>query len=305
MSAVMGIDQSQLPPCPPPGSGVNRWLLQAANHLRQLRVPEFDAAHILRSLMTRPEKGGEIDRAIRKAYASQPCRGNDRAGARSRIRLNATRRMNPRAQTSDSHAIEKVVSSGFTYSDFQSISPINFRLRVDTRAIIEDLFPEDALICCSREKAWGTETRLIPEFGDELDRFSFIVPQAMTTREGLTQDKPPKKGPRTLNNTGPWRFFVYESDSLSLDKQAAVIYTLASIQPLALAVFSGGKSIHAYFYVGALSEQELLEFQCLAIRLGGCTGPLNRCQLVRMPGGVNRSTKRQQEVPYFDPSVTV
>jgi hypothetical protein len=127
----------------------------------------------------------------------------------------------------------------------------------------------------------------------------------MTERLGLTADLPPKVGPRTLNNTGPWRFFVYESDSLSLDEQAAVIYNLASIRPLALAVFSGGKSIHAYFYVGALSELELLEFQCLAIRLGGCTGPLNRCQLVRMPNGFNHQTKRSQEVLYFDPNVVL
>ena len=88
----------------------------------------------------------------------------------------------------------------------------------------------------------------------------------MTKRLGLTLDLPPKFGPRTLDNTGPWRFFVYESDSLSLDDQAAVIYQLASIRPLALAVSSGSKSIHANFYMGTLSERELLEFQWGAVK---------------------------------------
>ncbi len=305
MSAVMIIDHSQLPPCPPPGSGVNRWLLPAAHHLRHLGVPEFDAAHILRNRMTRPEKGQEIDRAIRRAYDNKPNDGNDGADVRSAMQVRTTGRLNPRFQTSDHQAIQKVVGSGFIYLDLRAISPISFGLRADTRGVIEALFQEDALICCSRATNWGTETKLISEFGDELDRFSFIVPQTMTKREGTTRDNPPKKGPRTLDNTGPWRFFVYESDFLSLDNQAAVIYKLASIRPLALVVFSGSKSVHAYFYVGALSKRELLEFQCLAIRLGGCTGPLNRCQLVRMPGGFNHSTKRTQEVLYFNPSVTL
>ena len=305
MSAVMIIDDSQLPPCPPPRTGVNRWLLPAAHHLRRLGVPEFDAAHILRNRMTRPEEGREIDRAIRRAYASKPLSGKDEAIVRSAMQARATGRLNPQLQMCDHQAIQRVVCSGFTYINLRAISPISFGLRADTRGVIDALFPEDSLICCSRSKNWGTETKLISEFGDELDRFSFIVPQTMTKREGWTQDQPPKKGPRTLDNTGPWRFFVYESDSLSLDEQAAVIYKLASIRPLALVVFSGSKSVHAYFYVGALSERELREFQCLAVRLGGCTGPLNRCQLVRMPGGFNHSTKQLQEVLYFDPSVTL
>jgi hypothetical protein len=255
--------------------------------------------------MTRREKGQEIDRAVRKAYKSDPYSGNNGVGMRSAMQARVTGRLNPRSQICDHQAIQMVVGSGFTYLDIRAISPIRFGLRADTRGIIQALFPEDSLICCSRSKVWGTETKLISEFGDELDRFSFIVPQTMTKREGFTQDKPPKKGPRTLDNTGPWRFFVYESDFLSLDNQAAVIYKLATIRPLALVVFSGGKSVHAYFYMAALSEHELLEFQCLAIRLGGCTGLLNRCQLVRMPCGFNHSTERLQEVLYFDPSVTL
>ena len=305
MNAVVRINPSQLSPCPSPGNGVNRWLLQAAHQLRHLEVPEFDAARILRNLMTRPEEGREIDRAIRRAYDIKLIGLKDRKIVRSAIQARAVGHLNPRFQTCDHQAIQKVVGSGFTYRDLRAISPISFGLRADTRGVIDALFPEDSLICCSKATNWGTKTKLISEFGDELDSFSFIVPQTMTKREGTTRDNPPKRGPRTFDNTGPWRFFVYESDLLSLDNQAAVIYRLASIRPLALVVFSGSKSIHAYFYVGALSERELLEFQCLAIRLGGCTGPLNRCQLVRMPGGFNHSTKRTQDVLYFDPSVTV
>ena len=227
----------------------------------------------------------------------------DRKIVRSAIQGRTADHLNPRFQTCDHQAIQKVVGSGFTCGDLRAISPISFGLRADTRGVIDALFPEDSLICCSRATDWGTETKLISEFGDELDSFSFIVPQTMTKREGTTLDNPPKKGPRTLDNTGPWRFFIFESDFLSLDDQAAIIYKLASIRPLVLVVFSGRKSIHAYFYVSALSERELLEFQCLAIRLGGCTGPLNRCQLVRMPGGFNHQTRQSQEVLYFDPNV--
>jgi len=304
MTAVTEINISTLPPCPAAGDGVNRWLLRAANHLRNRQVSKDHAAHILRHLMTRQENGWEVERAIRKAYCESPYRHHGRP-FRSVTRRNAGESCLPREQKPDLHAIERAVANGFKFSDLALITPVSFGLRADTLGIIEALFPEDALICCSKAKEWGTETKLISEFGDELDKFSFIVPQTMTRRLGLTKDNPPKSSPRTLDNTGPWRFFVYESDSLSLDDQAAVIYLLASIRPLALVVFSGSKSVHAYFYVGALSECELLEFQRLAIRLGGCTGPLNRCQLVRMPSGFNYSTQRLQEVLYFDPSVTL
>jgi hypothetical protein len=295
-----GIPQG--PPCPSPGQGVNRWLLSAANRLRAQGIPKGDAEKLIRGTMTRSEKGNEVHRALQKAFSGTPTTTTRAGGFRNGLQLPKARPNHPRIEEIDADAISRVTSSGFRYDDLKSISPISLVPPTKTCSIIKALFPTDCLICCSKAQDWGAETKLISEFGDGLDGFSFIVPQTMTKRLGLTQEKPPKSGPRTLDNTGPWRFFVYESDSLPLDDQAAVIYELACIHPLALAVFSGSKSIHAYFYVGALSEQELLDFQRLAIRLGGCTGPLNRCQLVRMPGGFNYSTKRLQDVLYFNPN---
>ena len=85
-----------------------------------------------------------------------------------------------------------------------------------------------------------------------------IVPSPMTARTGRTQEG--KVSEHTLENTGPRRFLVIEQDTGTVDEQAAVLLHLAEHAPLALAVHSGSKSIHGWFYCEGKREERLRVF---------------------------------------------
>ncbi len=287
-----------LPPCPLPGQGVHRWLLSAANHARWQGASPEVASELIRQSMTRAPQRGEIESTVAKAFGeiSRVFRSIQSASTR---RTNDPNHSAARGETQDDILIEEVTKSGFSYKDLAQINPHPRSKWLSRRTVLSALFPAGSLLCCAREKEHRATTQPLEAFG-EFENFRFIVPQPMTALTGLTAEG--KVSPRTKANTGAWRFFVYESDTLSFDLQAAAIYELAHYHPLALVVYSGNRSLQAWFYVANLAENELNRFKCLAVRLGGCKGPLYRGQLVRMPGGWNKKTGKDQTVMFFNPS---
>jgi integrase len=95
--------------------------------------------------------------------------------------------------------------------------------------------------------------------GEATDGFPLVVPNPMTSREGVTQ-----KGdlyPRSLDNTGHRKFVVTEFDQKELTKemQGSIVQHLAEDKaPLVMVVDSGGKSLHAWFACrGALAARKV------------------------------------------------
>lgn len=73
--------------------------------------------------------------------------------------------------------------------------------------------------------------------------------------------------------------------------------------PLVLVVFSGNKSLHAWFYCDGESEDvesALHNFMRYAAMLGADTATYTRSQFVRMPGAVRLETKKQQTIHYLN-----
>jgi len=104
----------------------------------------------------------------------------------------------------------------------------------------------------------------------------------------------------TLDNTGPREHLVIEFDGISsLDHQAGIIAHLAGYAPLWVVVFSGNKSLHAWFRVGSYSESELRPFFAYAVRLGADPATWVRSLFVRLPGGWNNNYQVRQEVYYL------
>jgi hypothetical protein len=153
--------------------------------------------------------------------------------------------------------------------------------------------------------------------------FQFIVPNPMIKETGVTKDG--KKSKRCLENTGPRRFLVTEFDIAEdderwapyvqewkakgisvLDANVALLIELARRGlprfPLELAVHSGGKSIHSWYFCEGLTDEQLRPFMVRAVRLGADPATWTRCQLVRMPDGIRENGKRQQ-VHFFAPEV--
>jgi hypothetical protein len=122
----------------------------------------------------------------------------------------------------------------------------------------------------------------------------------MTARIGHTQDG--KESAHALSITGPRRFLVIEQDHGTIDEQAAVLLHLAERAPLALAVHSGSKSIHGWFYCVGQTEERLRGFMQYAVSLGADRATWTPSQFVRMPDG-KRDNGERQTVYFFNPGV--
>jgi hypothetical protein len=122
----------------------------------------------------------------------------------------------------------------------------------------------------------------------------------MTARSGPTKEG--KQSAHALSITGPRRFLVVEFDQGNADDHAALILHLAARAPLAIAVHSGCKSIHGWFYCLGQPEENLRSFIRYAVSLGADPATWCRSQFVRMPDGLRDNGKRQV-VYFFNPEV--
>jgi hypothetical protein len=166
-----------------------------------------------------------------------------------------------------------------------------------SEAIIGSLFPGNPLLCCGQsQREFSTRPR--EDWRGKLAGLQFIVPSPMSAIVGQTKDG--RESEHSLANTGPRRFLVVEFDTGTPDEHAALLLHFASYAPLVVAVHSGGKSLHGWFFCAGQSEEKLLKFMRYAVSLGADPATWTRCQFVRMPDGT-RDNGRRQTVFYFNP----
>ena len=142
-----------------------------------------------------------------------------------------------------------------------------------TDEIIDILFPGNPLLCCG----WThhhSQTRARKRWY-KLHDLQFIVPNPMAAPRGLTLGR--KLSAHALSNTG-WRWFLiveFDFDPRNSAEEArllaklgtegrdvrdlcaALLLHLAEKAPLALAVYSGGKSLHGWFYCAGMAEEKV------------------------------------------------
>jgi hypothetical protein len=195
---------------------------------------------------------------------------------------------------------EAIIATGFGLVDLWEISPVRFEdSQSHTEEIIDTLFPGNPLLCAGRSKS-EFATRSREEWHGELAALQLIVPSTMTARVGRTQKG--KESAHALEITGPRRFLVIEQDGGTIDEQAAVLLHLAERAPLAVAVHSGSKSIHGWFYSAGQPQEKLRGFMQYAVSLGADRAMWTRSQFVRMPDGT-RDTGERQTIFFFNPVV--
>ena len=206
--------------------------------------------------------------------------------------------------------IEAVADVGNGVVDLWEASPA----RLDSNApgtdqIIDILFPGNPLLCCGWNRhRFDTRPR---KHWYKLDDLQFIVPAPMTGRSGLTRNRKPSA--HALSNTGPRRFLIVEFDFNTRrsveeaqllkklliegrderDLCAALLLHLAEMAPLVLAVYSGSKSLHGWFYCQGQPEQILNRFMEYAVSLGADSSAWHRSQFTRMPDGLRDNGQRQ------------
>lgn len=195
---------------------------------------------------------------------------------------------------------QAIIGTGSGLVDLWEISPIRFENNEShTEEIIDQLFPGNPLLCVGAA-AHDCQTAPRNEWRGRLTRLPLIVPSPMTARTG--RNKNGEVSNRCLENTGPRRFLVVEFDTGTIDEHAALLQHLAEFAPLALAVFSGSKSLHSWFHCGDVSAEKVSRFFRYAVSLGADRATWTRCQLVRMPGGT-RENGKHQVVYFFNPEV--
>ena len=215
--------------------------------------------------------------------------------------------------------IETVASAGNGLVDLWEASP----MRLDSNAprtdeMIDILFSGNPLLCCGWNRhRFDTRPR---NRWHKLHDLQFIVPNPMTASLGLTKTR--KLSAHALSNTGARRFLVVEFDfkaSYSAEEArlltklqtegrdvrdlcAALLLHLAEMAPLALAVYSGGKSLHGWFYCDGQAEQMLGQFMQYAVSLGADEASWTSSQFARMPDGL-RDGGTRQTVYFFNPAL--
>jgi len=275
---------------PKAGEGFHNWLFRVARALWKCGRDENEIRAILENAASTcgrfvPQR--EIDDAIRNSQVSafQP--------------LSAPHHPWPALNREQREAV--IQETQFELVDLWEMSPIKFRdNKARAEEIIDGLFPGNPLLCCGKTQA-EFDTKPRSKWRGELASMQFIVPNPMIKWVGQTQEG--KESAHSLEATGPRRFLVVEQDIGTVDEQAAILWHLAGRAPPALAVHSGSKSIHGWFYCAGQDEEKILRpFMRYAVSLGACHSTWIRSQFVRMPDGTRADGKRQA-VYFFRPEV--
>lgn len=179
-------------------------------------------------------------------------------------------------------------------------SPIRNPDLLPTGHVVDLIFGnEDPLLCLSTASKYATTERRSYFRGME-ESYNFIVPSPMSARFGRTKGDG-RMTVRSLDNVGPRMHVVIEFDSGTLDEQAGLILHLSTFSHrLRMVVFSGKKSLHAWFDVRGVEDAQVQQFLRYAAWLGADTATFSPVQLVRTPN-VEREPGRVQEVLYLNP----
>jgi hypothetical protein len=274
---------------PKRGEGLNLWLFKTARVLHPYRAPGEIVQLLAAITAGEPIKHGEIERAVERSAAIAWKPGQRVAVIRAPAwpRVNAEQR-------------EAVIASGAGLVDLWEASPVRFTdSESHAEEIIDRLFPRNPLLCVGKNNSQFA-TRHRESWRGRLTDMALIVPSPMNSQRGHTQDG--RESEHTLENTSPRRFLVIEQDSGSVDDQSAVLLHLATRAPLALAVHSGSKSIHGWFFAAGQPEERLRAFMRYAVSLGADQATWTRSQFVRMPGGT-RTDGNPQVVYFFNPKI--
>lgn len=278
-------------------------------------MPAMQIEALLRAKLVncgRPVPDREIKDAIKRSvdYAWQP------KGAAGQPITPTNAPVKP-----DLAKIESVVRAGKRMPDLFHESPYWYD-EPSPENIIDQLFPGNPMLCCGLSvQKFNTHPR--EGWRGMLAAQQFIVPSPMSALRGLTDDG--KESAHCKANTGPRKFLVIEFDFQEKDKSgretafapmirslakdeigihdmcAAILFLLSSIKPMTLAVSSGGKSIHGWWLVEGVSDDQVTPFWRYALSLGADPKTWLKSQFVRVPDGVRENGKVQTAL-YFDPA---
>jgi hypothetical protein len=235
------------------------------------------------------------------------------------------------------HDLEEIFSiaeAGPRLAGFRESSPVHLSTEPerDTERVLQAwadyAWQDDPWVCFgSDDRFW---TRRLSDCGYILALHPLIVPSPMSSQYGET--KTGHLSEHSLEAVGermflvcefdftrrtpkgkptPWVYLLDQCEAVGitvLDINAALIAHLAKQRALWMTVFSGNKSLQAWFPCRGEPETSLRQwFNLNARRLGACSSTWSKSQFVRMPDGTRSVDKdgRQprQTIEFFNPAV--
>ena len=151
--------------------------------------------------------------------------------------------------------------------------------------VLPHLFRPGELVCTGADSERAT-VRPVEEVLTDAEGVQFICINPM--RGLLAVNHSGRPSARCQNNVMVRRYLVAEFDDATLAKaqQAQLATALGDMAPLVMAVDSGGKSVHAWYAVEAMSRQDQARFFAVACLLGADQTRWDICGWLRMPGGL-------------------
>lgn len=287
----MAVRNVELHPCPEEGSGVHSWMFSSACYLRRRGWEDEEIFRRIEEGSPRKD-AREISDAVRNSAAAVQAQSSFR---RSGGRVRPPGRI-PKAEP-NRRAISRLFCSYGGEITLRAISPVDPEIWTPEN-VLDLLFPDSPLLCVGTTDA---SARTVPrdEIRGREENFAKIVPNPMSKEFGV--NKRGQKSRRCLDNTGPRRFLVCEFDHEGRETQAGALIRLAEIAPMTLALWSGRRSLHGWFFCEGVEERLLAAFFRFATSLGADPALYTRCQLVRMPGGTRVETGNRQKILFLNP----
>lgn len=286
--------------------GVHHWLYKAAHellahkseleivNLLYLAVQDYPARKILRHEVTE-----SVRCAKRDSLAALDGTPEDPEVTKEKRFFREIKKLSD--DKSIPHRLRKLKMADKGECPLAALKRLSPSLIPPQRQLLEQLFPNDPLICMGRSLAAAITAPLSKH---NLDGKQFIVPNPMTAKTGLTKHKDIRQ--RSRDNTGEQIYVVVEADFPILSKEDQIhfgatllIRMLALGHKLCVVVHSGNKSIHGWFRVGTQhSKHDLMR---AAATMGADTLTFRKEQWVRLPGGTRDNPDRtHQSVLYYD-----
>ena len=202
----------------------------------------------------------------------------------------------PRWPKPNAKLIATVLRGAGGLERLRQLSPISNPETWNSSAIIDRLFSQDDLLCFAHDK-YNAVTELRSWFSGKEQDMPLMVPNPMRAKTGMT--KAGRLSAHSLDNTGPRVTQVVEFDTGTFDEQAKLILDIQSKKvALRMVVFSGSKSLHAWYDVRGWSVREWRKLCRYAAALGADTATFTRSQFVRTPNA-HRETGQIQMVEYL------
>jgi hypothetical protein len=257
---------------PPEAGATHRWLAQVASGVSHMLTPAKCAEFLRRCcdvhVAHRRVPDREIEAAVQFAYAEHSTVAVLNYGRGALEWPECNRDLIREVMEKTDPVFDGETSTGLRPGD-----------------VLPHLFRSGELVCTGADSERAT-VRPLDDVLTDAECLQFICVNPM--RGSLAVNLTGHPSARCQNNVMVRRYLVAEFDDAALTKrqQAQLASSLGHLAPLVMAVDSGGKSVHAWYFVESLSRQNQTRFFMMCCLIGADRTRWDICGWLRMPGGL-------------------